>query len=474
MSDEVSKSWYTKHRPRTMEEYSGEQIKNLVNKRFVNRGNMPHCIYIRGPRGTGKTTLARILTKYYLCESPLNTGEPCEECQMCQSINEILIDGNSTDTEVPGVLEVDATTANGKEAIQEVIDDAIQPPLYTEYKIIIFDECHMITPAAQNALLKIIEDIPKHLVCMFCTTNDEKVLQTIKSRMQLTVEARKQTVESMANRLMVIAQKEGLTISKEALQVISKKGDRVPRECINLLENVALTYDRVVTIDNVKQLLGGIDSEQYLEFFKAANTSLSAVMIYMQSLKEKDIKLIEFISGISGFVMDALYIKHGIALEEYPTEYTKAIKQLFDMYDSNDFDLLMQIIEYLTSKSYIDNDKQLQMYIVTTAMRIAKIHLLANGLAEEQHEAIVENKRSLYEHSQQLKRDHEVVAEKLKIDLDIGELKEDFEGLTVVKDSAGLLDNIQIPDIPQVEAPEQEDNTEDNTGENADSFFDDL
>ena len=176
MSDEVSKSWYTKHRPRTMEEYSGEQIKNLVNKRFVNRGNMPHCIYIRGPRGTGKTTLARILTKYYLCESPLNTGEPCEECQMCQSINEILIDGNSTDTEVPGVLEVDATTANGKEAIQEVIDDAIQPPLYTEYKIIIFDECHMITPAAQNALLKIIEDIPKHLVCMFCTTNDEKVI----------------------------------------------------------------------------------------------------------------------------------------------------------------------------------------------------------------------------------------------------------------------------------------------------------
>ena len=197
-------------------------------------------------------------------------------------------------------------------------------------------------------------------------------------------------------------------------------------------------------------------------------------MIYMQSLKDNNTKLIDFISGLNGFVMDALYIKHGISLEEYPAEYTKSVKQLFDMYDSNDFDMLMQIMEYLTSKSYIDNDKQLQMYIVTTAMRIAKIHLLANGLAEEQHEAIVENKRSLYEHSQQLKRDHEIVAEKLKIDLDIGELKEDFEDLAVVKDSAGLLDNIQIPDIPQINTPVQDNDINNNTGDSADSFFDDL
>ena len=474
MEDEVSKSWYTKYRPVTMEEYSGKHIKDLVQKRFKNRASMPHVVMIQGSRGCGKTTFCRIISKYYLCENPNPDGTPCEECSMCASINEILIDGNSNEVECPGVTELDATIMNGKEAIQNVLDDALQPPLYSEFKVLIIDECHMISNAGQNSMLKIIEDIPKHLVVLFATTDPQKVLGTIKSRCQLMIEVRKQTVKDMADRLYTIATKEGLTVSREALEIIAKKGDRVPRECINTLENVALTYDRVVTVENVKQLLGGIESERYLDFFKAANTSLSDVMIYMQSLKDNNTKLIDFISGLNGFVMDALYIKHGISLEEYPAEYTKSVKQLFDMYDSNDFDMLMQIMEYLTSKSYIDNDKQLQMYIVTTAMRIAKIHLLANGLAEEQHEAIVENKRSLYEHSQQLKRDHEIVAEKLKIDLDIGELKEDFEDLAVVKDSAGLLDNIQIPDIPQINTPVQDNDINNNTGDSADSFFDDL
>lgn len=475
MSESVEKSWYTKYRPATISEYSGKHIQDLVHKRFKTRSAMPHVIMIQGSRGCGKTTFCRIMSKYYLCENPQPDGTPCEECTMCTSINDILIDGNSSEAECPGVTELDATIMNGKEAIQNVLDDAIQPPLYSDYKVLIIDECHMISNAGQNSMLKIIEDIPKHLVVFFATTDPQKVLGTIKSRCQLHIEVRKQTVSDMADRLMVISQKEGLRVSREALEAIAKKADRVPRECINLLEDIAKTYDGDVTIDNVRAKVGGIASEKYIEYFKAANSSLGEVVEFVRSLKDSDVKYSDFINGIIGFVMDSLYIKHGIALEEYPLEYTKAIKELFEMYDSNDFDMLMQIIENLSSQTYnIDNDNKVEMLITITAMRISKVTLLANGLADEQHESIVENKRSLYEHSQMLKRQKEIVSERLKIDLDMEELKDGFEDLSVIKGTNALLDGLNIPEVDIVVPEDTEENVIDNEEDTADDFFSDM
>lgn len=475
MAEEVARSWYTKYRPVTIEEYSGKRIKDLVQKRFKSRSLMPHVMMMYGNRGCGKTTLCRIMSKYFLCENPKEDGSPCEECDMCTSINEILIGGNSSEMECPGVTELDATIMNGKEAIQNVLDDAIQPPIYSEYKVLIIDECHMISNAGQNSMLKIIEDIPKHLVVMFATTDPQKVLGTIKSRCQLSIEVRKQTVSDMADRLNVIAVKEGLTVSREALEAIAKKADRVPRESINLLENVASTYDGQVTIDNVRELIGGIASEKYIKYFEAANTSLGEVVAFVRELKDSDTKYSDFISGLIGFVMDSLYIKHGIAIEEYPVEYVKSVKQLFEMYDGNDFDMLMQIVESLSAQTYgSDSESKIEMLITITAMRIAKVSLLANGLADEQKEAIVENKRSLYEHSQKLKRDREIVSERLKIDLDIEELKEDFTDLSVVKDTAGLLDSVKLPDLEQKPQEEVVDTNIEDKEDATDSFFEDL
>ena len=473
METEISKSWYTKHRPVTMEEYSGPTIKNTVAKRFRKRENFPHCIYIKGPRGTGKTTFARIISKYYLCENPHEDGTPCEECEMCQQINDILISGKSIDVECPGVTEVDATTANGKEAIQEVMEDAIQAPIYTPYKIIIFDECHMITNQAQNALLKLIEDIPQHLVCIFCTTNDEKVLQTIKSRMQLTLEARKQSVKDMAHRLMEISKLEHLTVSNEALEIIARKGDRVPRECINLLENIAKTYDGEVTVENVKEHLGGVSSGLYIEYFSAANKSLEDILLFIKKLKSNDVKLKDFVNGLMGFVLDSMYIKHGISLEEYPIDYVKAVKELFEMYNSSDFDMLLQVLEYLSNTLTEEDTAKNEILLTTTAMRIAKIELLANGLATESNQAIVENKVSLYEHSKKLNINNEDVVEQMKVDITPADIKDSFDNIRQVANTAGILDNIQIPDI---EIPIEEDKEEIkeniNLGEEVDNFFD--
>lgn len=470
--EEVGKSWYTKYRPRTMEEYSGPTIKNIVSKRFQKKENFPHCIYIRGPRGTGKTTFARLITKYYLCLNPHEDGTPCEECEMCQQINDILISGNSIDVECPGVVEVDATTANGKEAITDIMEDAVQAPIYTPYKIIIFDECHMITNQAQNALLKLIEDVPPHLICIFCTTNDEKVLPTIKSRMQLTLEARKQSVKDMANRLMQISEMEHLTVSQQALEVIARKGNRVPRECINILENIAKTYDGEITIDNVKKALGGVSSELYTEYFSAANKSLEDILIFVKKLNTEDVQITKFVSGLMGFVLDSMYIKHGISLEDYPVEYIQAIKQIFEMYNSSDFDMLLQIVETLAGKITVDNDSNNEMMLVITAMRIGKVNLLANGLATEQAEANVENKKSLKNHADSLKKDNrDILEQKLKVDLDLEDVHESFDSIEVVKGTSNLLDDIELPELAPMETADASYNEKLSIGEEVDDFF---
>ena len=320
-------------------------------------------------------------------------------------------------------------------------------------------------------MLKIIEDIPPHLVVIFATTDPQKVLQTIKSRCQLTLEARKQSVPDMVHRLKQIAEMENLTVSKEALEVIARKGNRVPRECINLLEGVAKTYDRQVTIDTVREHLGGVSSELYMEYFKAANGSLAEVLMLIKKMKEEDVKLNEFVSGLMGFVMDSMYIKHAISLEDYPQDYIKSVKELFDLYSSSDFDMLLQIVEYLSNNLTAEDEAKNELLLTTTAMRISKLDMLAKGLVDEQREAIAENKISLAEHSKKLKANRTEISEKLKIDLDIDNISEQFENITTVENTGTLFEDIKVPELKPIEVVEKVTESKNSLGSDVDDFF---
>lgn len=473
MAEQIEKSWYTKYRPVTMEEYIGPGIKSIVEKRFTKRENMPHVIMIHGNRGCGKTTFARLISKYYLCTNLTENG-PCEECEMCKSINEILISGESSQVECPGVTELDATIMNGKEAIQEVLDDALQAPIYSDFKVLIVDECHMISSAGQNSMLKIIEDIPSHLIVIFATTNPEKVLQTIKSRCQLTMEAKRQSVKDMTDRLMQISQREGLSVSREALEVIARKGNRVPRECINILEDIAKTYSGKVDIETVREKLGGAMSDLYIEYFKATNESLCSILTFIKKIRDNDIKLTEFVSGLMQFVMDSMYIKHGIALEDYTQDYIKNIKELFDIYTSSDFDVLLQIIENLSHNISVDDDSKNDVLLTVNSMRISKIKLLANGLSSEQAESVTENKLSLIEHSRRLKENSEnieKIANKMRIGLEIEDIHEQFGDIAVVDGFENILDSINVPNIPIDVQSEEEETVQSTLGKDVDDFF---
>lgn len=469
---DLGKSWAVKYRPRKLEEYCGSDIVQMVKKRFKKRSNMPHVVMMNGPSGCGKTTLSRLLCKYYQCENPNEDGTPCGECETCKTIDEILIGGESTQVECPGVLEVDATTANGKDAIQEIIDEALQAPIYSKYKIIIFDECHRITGPAQNSLLKVIEDIPSHLVIIFATTDPQQVLKTIISRCQLIIEVHKQSIKEMTDRLMYIAEQEKLQVSRQALEIIVKKKGRAPRECINLLEALAKTYAGEVTLETLKDYFGSDSTHIYVDFFRAANTSLADILTEVKKLKNSSTRVQDFVNGLTSFVLDSLYIKHAIDIDEYSTDYVKEIKELFEFYNSSDFDVLLQVLDNLSRSIVPDNDSKNEMLLIVTAMRISKIKLLANGLGQEQSEAIAENKESLFEHSKKLSVDNSKVIEQLKVDITPADIKDSFDSIEQVVNTKNLLDTVTIPDIIEVEETEEEEKVDKvSLGKEVDDFF---
>lgn len=441
-------AWYRKYRPSTIEDYIGDDIRRIVNSRFTDKDKLPQVALVYGTRGCGKTTFARIISKYYLCESS-EDGHPCEQCEICRTINDVLIAGE-IGVEVPGVVEIDATIANGKDAIQDIIEDAILEPMYTRYKVLIVDEAHMITPQAQNSLLKVIEDIPKHLVVIFATTDPEKVLGTIKSRCQVRLNVRKKTVDEMADRLLYISKKEGLTTSLEALRIIAKKADRVPRESINLLESIAKTYGNVVTIENVRESTGDVAVEIYMDYFKAANESLEDILNFNQRIKELDIAPKDFISGLTRFVIDCMYIRHGIQLDDYPKEFVKKAKDLFKMYTSNEFDTLLQVIEHASKMIVTDDDARNELVIINTALRIGKIGLLAEGgLSDEVSQADKENKKSIREYKANIERERRALEDRVT----------SFEP-TKEKVAEHLRDMADIIDVKEIEVVENKDTEE--------------
>lgn len=454
----MGEQWYNKYRPKTLSEYSGDRIKNMVKNRFKHRDNLPHVVLLSGERGCGKTTCERILAKYYLCENPTEDGEPCECCDACRSVNEILINGE-VGVECPGIQEYDTSAVNGKSPIADIISDAVLEPMYTKYKIIAFDECHTLTQQAQNALLKTLEDIPNHLIVILCTTNKEKLLAPVLSRVQFEIQVSKQSLEDMTNRLLEISKMENLTTSKEALELIAKKGNRVPRESITLLENVALTYDRKVTYKNVMDYVDNQGGNDYLEFFKAANTSLEEVMNYIakmnSSTTEENKK--SFIDGLIGFVIECINIRYAIGLEEYTPEYVKTVSEMFGMYNDSDFDALLQIIEHAMRIYTPGNDSRNTLIIINTAIRISKIDAVANGLTYSVKNTEEENSKSMAEHIKKANIKKGEVSEKLYEAIGATFAEETFSDVREVDSDIEIFKNIHNSDIKMDSEPYVED-----------------
>ncbi|HOJ92732.1 MAG TPA: DNA polymerase III subunit gamma/tau [Dictyoglomaceae bacterium] len=249
---------YRKWRPQTFEEVVGQEhiVVTLQNGLKYNR--IAHAYLFAGPRGTGKTTLARILAKSLNCEKG-PTPTPCLKCNSCIETAE----GRSID-----VIEIDAASNRGIDEIRDIREKARLLPVRDRYKVYIIDEVHMLTNEAFNALLKILEEPPEHVVFIMATTEPQKVPLTVLSRCQ-RFDFRRLTRDEIAKQLSKISENEGVKISQEALKLISLQSQGSLRDAISLLEQLFIYSDQEITEDLARNLLGLPTYEFTYAFVKA-------------------------------------------------------------------------------------------------------------------------------------------------------------------------------------------------------------
>ena len=236
---------YRKYRPQTFDDVSGQMAVTQTLKTQLQSGRMSHAYLFTGSRGTGKTSCAKILAKAVNCLHPEN-GNPCNVCAACRSID----DGSCMD-----VLEIDAASNNGVDNVRDLRDDAIYTPSQVKMRVYIIDEVHMLSISAFNALLKIIEEPPEHLLFILATTELHKVPATILSRCQ-RFSFRRISQEDIAARLQYVAYQENIDLDDSAARVIARLADGGMRDGLSLLDQCASATTGELTAERVYQCLG--------------------------------------------------------------------------------------------------------------------------------------------------------------------------------------------------------------------------
>ncbi len=255
----IHKPFHQKYRPNNLDELVGQKFISITLKQALLTKKIAPAYLFNGPRGTGKTSSARIFAKSLNCQAfDQPTISPCCKCDLCRQIT----DGNALD-----IIEIDAASNTGVENIREIIERARFAPTQARWKVYVIDECHMLSTAASNALLKTIEEPPSRVVFILATTNPERVLNTIKSRCQ-KFDFRRISPSDIFQHLSEIADKESIKYEVQALKMIAKRSNGGMRDAQSLLEQLNLLPEGI-TINNIQNLLGEVSESELTNLIKS-------------------------------------------------------------------------------------------------------------------------------------------------------------------------------------------------------------
>ena len=323
MAEEIS--FARKYRPKSLKGYIGnKEVKETV-QRYLKNGR-PQTILLTGNSGCGKTTLARIILREYMCQDRDEESGACGDCFSCQAFDDYIETG-STEM-LPDVYEIDASDTSGKKDIDAMLAGMEYPPLNGEWKGYIIDEVHLLSKGAMGRLLKSVEEPPEGVVLIFCTTNPEALLDTIKNRCQLKLQISKPTTMDIVSLLEKVCLNESKDYNIAGLRMLAARSENVVRDALNNVERV-LTTRGAATDGCVSAEFREISDSLIFQFYEAyIKKDYMGYINILYSIKTS-YSFDQFLVSLTNFTVRGIYILNGVNVDGISTDEINSYMKLF-------------------------------------------------------------------------------------------------------------------------------------------------
>ena len=333
---------YRKYRSQTFGEMVGQKVISTTLRQAVESGKISHAYLFSGPRGTGKTSAAKIFAKAMNCPNQVD-GEPCNHCDICRDI---------TNGSLEDVIEIDAASNNGVDEIREIRDKSTYAPSRATYKVYIIDEVHMLSTGAFNALLKTLEEPPSYVIFILATTEAYKIPITILSRCQ-RYDFHRITIDTIAARLDELLKIEGVEAEEKAVRYVAKAGDGSMRDALSLLDQcIAFYLGQTLTYDKVLEVLGAVDTEVFSKLLrKVLQGDVTGAIRTLEDLIIGGRELGQFVGDFTWYMRNLLLVKTSENPEEAIDVSSENLKLLREESEMVDVETLMRYIRIFSDLS---------------------------------------------------------------------------------------------------------------------------
>ena len=350
---------YRKYRPKNFNEMIGQDVIVKTLQNAISRNKISHAYLFTGPRGTGKTSTAKIFAKTINCEQPKN-GIPCEKCVCCTQIN------NQQNVDI---IEIDAASNNGVDEIRELKNKVNLVPSISKYKVYIIDEVHMLSTSAFNALLKTLEEPPSHVIFILATTDPHKVLPTILSRCQ-RYDFKKVSENKIYDRLKYVCEQEKITIDDSALKEISRLANGGLRDALSILDQVAAYSNDTITEKNVHDVNGTITQNDLKKMILSlTNDDLLNIFNIIDDYDNSGKNFVKLIEEIILFYKNILLMKK--IPNYFDNNYSELYNEFINVYTEEQ---LIDILNELNSNvNVIKNDSNSRLIFELAIIKIINI-----------------------------------------------------------------------------------------------------